>query len=59
MLAILDEVQNSVFGALAQVEVHYDFLEGLRVGRGKVLGRVWFVRMEVVAVDKSIYDLWW
>jgi hypothetical protein len=59
LLTILDEVQNRVFGALAQVKVHYDFFEGLRVGRGKVLTWVWLVRMKVVAMDKGINDLWW
>ena len=59
LLTILDEVQNCVFGALAQVYIHNDLLEGLWVGRGKVLICVWLVCMEIVAVDKGINDLWW
>ena len=59
LLAILYEVEDRVFGDLAQVKVHNDFFEGLRVGRSQVLGGVRLVRMEVVTVDEGIDDFGW
>jgi hypothetical protein len=54
LLAILNKVQDGIFRALAQVQVHYDLLEGAGVCGGQVLWLIGVFLMEVVSIHKRV-----